>query len=202
MYIDGSIGKYLDDLAARKPAPGGGSAAALEAALGCALMSMVMNFTISNKKYEASKEKAAADLKKSEDLRRRVTDLIDADVAAYGKLSEAFKKLGKDSPELQILYKEACNVPFEICKISDEALAICKRLVEYGNKNLVTDTAIAALMLESAFFSGKFNVYINLKYIKDEKYLEEVHKLLSGLEETVPKRKEEVLHSSEEVILK
>ena len=34
MYIKGSIETYLNDLSARKPAPGGGSAAALNAAIG------------------------------------------------------------------------------------------------------------------------------------------------------------------------
>ena len=46
MYVKGSIEEYLNDLAARKPAPGGGSAAALQAATGVALMSMVANAAI------------------------------------------------------------------------------------------------------------------------------------------------------------
>ena len=111
-------------------------------------------------------------------------------------------KLDKDSPELQALYKNACGVPFEICKIAGKAMAVSKEVVGYGNKNLVTDTAISALMFESAFLGAKFNVYINLKYIKDERFIEETHKVLSGLEDTISKQKEDVLHSSEEVITK
>ena len=202
MYINSSLKEYLNDLAARKPAPGGGSAAALDAALGCALMSMVANYTISNKKYEQFKERAEASLKRSEDFRKRLEELIDQDVHVYSKLSEGFKRYDKDSPELDRLYRTSCNVPFEICKIVRDAFSVCKGLVEYGNKNLITDTAISALMLESAFFGAKFNVYINLKYIRDTQYIEEVHKVLSGLKKTVPKLKEEILHASEDIILK
>lgn len=200
MYIKGSIKKYLDDLAAKKPAPGGGSAAALEAATGCALMSMVLNFTISNKKYEGVKAKAVEGLSRSEALRKSLMKLIDEDVAVYGKLSEGFKKLGKDSNELNTLYKEACNVPYEICRLAAEAMTLCSKLVVFGNRNLVTDTAIAALMLESAFFGAKFNVYINLKYIKDMSYAEKVHEAISGFEESVPKTKKEVLKTCEDII--
>lgn len=202
VYAQGSIKKYLDDLAARRPAPGGGSAAALEAAMGCALMSMVANYTISNKRYKEVADKAEDCLNKSERLRDDLLRLVDEDVKVYGRLSEALKKFKKDSPELDRLYKEACNVPYEICKITDEALSLCGRLVKYGNKNLITDTAIAALMLEGAFFAAKFNAYINLKFIKDGDYIEEVHKILSGLEDKIPKLKEEILHRSEDVIIK
>ncbi len=202
MYIDGPIKEYLNDLAQRKPAPGGGSASAFVAALGCALMSMVANFTISNKKYEDVRGKAMAALKKSEDLRGRASRLIDEDVNAYSVLAAGLKKHGKDSPELDNMYKKACDVPFDICKTVNEAFAICKELVEYGNKNLITDIAIAALMLEGAFFGAKFNVYINLKYISDEKYIKEVHQVLAELEDVIPKSREEILHKSEDVIIK
>lgn len=202
MYVNKPLKEYLDDLAARKPAPGGGSAAALEAATGCALLSMVANFTISNKRYEGFKGKAEKALSKSEGLRTRLMTLVDDDVRVYSELTEALKKYKKDSPEFGDLYKKACNVPYDICRVTGEALTLCRELVEYGNKNLITDTAIAALMLESAFFGAKFNVYINLKDIKDSAYVENVHKVIHELEERIPRLKEEVLHKSEEVILK
>ncbi|TBR15974.1 hypothetical protein EPO66_05245, partial [bacterium] len=46
VYINKSIKKYLEDLSAKKPVPGGGSASALTAALGSSLISMVVNFTL------------------------------------------------------------------------------------------------------------------------------------------------------------
>ncbi|MFH1753276.1 MAG: cyclodeaminase/cyclohydrolase family protein [Candidatus Omnitrophota bacterium] len=202
MYINSALNEYLNDLAARKPAPGGGSAAALEAAMGCALMSMVANFTISNKNYEQFKERAESSLKRSEEFRKRFTEHIDEDVLAYTKLSEGFKKYDRDSPELGRLFKASCAVPYELCQMISDALTLCKGLVEFGNKRLVTDTAIAALMLESAFFGAKFNVYINLKYIKDKEYASTIRKTFSELDKKIPRLKEEVLHASQDIILK
>ena len=201
MYIDKPLHEYLDDLAARKPAPGGGSAAALQAATGSALMSMVANYTIGNPKYKDCEKKAAEVLKKSEDARKKLLGLIDADVEAYGKLSKALKET-KDAAKLEIAYKEALNPPCEVCRITAECLKLCGELVECGNKNLITDAAIAAIMLEGAFFAAKFNVYINLKYIKDMDFIGGIHKVLQPLEEELPKLKEEILEKCEDVIAK
>ena len=42
---------FLDDLSSPAPVPGGGSAAALSAAMGAALLAMVCNLTIGRKRY-------------------------------------------------------------------------------------------------------------------------------------------------------
>jgi len=200
MYINGSVREYLKDLAGRKPAPGGGSAAALSAAIGVSLMSMVANYTIGNPRYKNSEQKVSAILEKSERFRAKLEGLIDKDVDAYNELSKGMKEAAKDSAKLDSLYKGAAGVPFEICKIAAECLKICDELADCGNKNLVTDTAIAAILLEGAFFSAKFNVYINLKYMGDVVYIGQVHKALAPLEERMPKLKEEILEKCEEVI--
>ena len=65
MYNERSLSDYLNDLAARRPAPGGGSAAALSAAIGASLMSMVANYTVGNPKYKDSEADAGDILKNS-----------------------------------------------------------------------------------------------------------------------------------------
>ena len=193
MYINKSIKTYLDDLAAKKPVPGGGSAAALSAAIGVGLMSMTANYT----------EGAGAItdiLAKCEKHRVRLQDLVDEDIKAYEKLSAGMKSRTKDEKKLDNLFKKAAEAPFEVCKIAAVCLKLCKTLVEIGNKNLITDTAVAVILLEGAFFSAKFNVYINLKYVKDMDYIGRIHNELAPLEEELPRLKEEILEMCEEVI--
>ena len=202
MYNEKPLKDYLNDLAARKSAPGGGSAAALTAATGAALMSMVANYTVGNPKCKGDGSEMADVLKKSEGYRARLQALVDEDVKAYEKLSAAMEKAGKDSAETDRLYKEAMKPPFEICRIASEALKLCESLARCGNENLITDTAIAVILLEGAFFSAKFNVYINLKHIKDIDFVGEVHKVLAPLEESMPVLKEEILEMCEEIIQK
>ena len=199
-YKDRPLAEYLNDLAARKPAPGGGSAAALSAAIGASLMSMVANFTIGNPKYKAVEVEAKEILKKSEAARQALEKLIDEDVEAYGKLSKAMKNGAKDGKMLDTAFKDALKPPLEICKIAADCLKLCSRLADIGNANLVTDTAIAAILLEGAFFSAKYNVYVNLKYIKDMGWVGCIHEEIAPFEESIPKLKEEIIEKCEDII--
>ena len=202
MYINNSIREYLTDLASRKPAPGGGSAAALSAAIGTSLMSMVCNFTIGNPKYQTVEAEAKEILKKCEAARQKLEELIDEDVEAYAKLSKVMKESAKDEKRMDQAYKDALKPPFEICKIAADCLKLCSRLADIGNTNLITDTAIAAILLEGAFFSAKYNVYINLKYIKDIGWVGCIHEAVAPFEESIPKLKEEILEKCEDIIQK
>jgi formiminotetrahydrofolate cyclodeaminase len=202
MYLNRPIKEYLDDLAARKAAPGGGSAAALGASIGTGLMEMVANYTVGNVKYKDHEAKVANIIVKVEKFSQELQGLIDEDVAAYNKLASGRKKFKRDSSKLDSLYKDALEIPFKVCRITNECLKLCGELARYGNKNLITDVAIAAIMLECAFFSAKFNVYINLKYITDMDYVSEIHKILSSIEKAMPKLKEEILEECEGVITK
>jgi formiminotetrahydrofolate cyclodeaminase len=202
MYMTQSIKKYLDDLAAKSPVPGGGSAAALSAAIGVSLISMVANYTAGNQKYLDFSERASVILAHARTARARLEELVDEDVEAYGRLSKALKENGNDKNVMERAYKEAITPPFEVCRISAECMSLCDELAEHGNKNLITDTAIAVILLEGAFFSAKYNVYINLKDVSDMEFIGSVHNVLQPLEEKLPAYKEEILEKCEDVISK
>ncbi|RJP29743.1 MAG: hypothetical protein C4533_01785 [Candidatus Omnitrophota bacterium] len=161
-YKEQSLAVYLNDLSARLAAPGGGSAAALSASLGAALVSMVINFTIGKKKYAGYEKELAVLLDKSEKLKFQLLDMVDLDVAAY-----ASKNL-----------RDALDVPFMVCRLSFEAAKLCPPLVKKGNINLISDVGVAIALLEAAFFSALLNVEINLKSLADAKLASSIRKEL------------------------
>jgi formiminotetrahydrofolate cyclodeaminase len=171
MYCNQSLKQYLDDLAAKKPAPGGGSAAALAAALGASLISMVVNFTIGKPKYAQYENELRQVLEKSEKLRQEFLNLVDLDVVAY------------QSKNLQ----EALNVPLTVCRLSFEGISLCPALIQKGNVNLISDVAVAAVLLESAFTSAYFNVEINLKSLADKKLSQDIRKELLRKDKIIKK---------------
>ena len=203
MYQD-SLKKYLDDLASSKPAPGGGSAAALAAATGVALISMAANFTIGKEKYKSVEDEIKEVSSQAEGLREKLMNLVDEDVAAYKKISSAFK-LPKKSPEdkrkrtqaIQQGLKEALGPPLEVCKCCHQAGKLCPRLAEKGNRNLISDVGVAIVLLESAFQSALLNVEINLRSIKDEKFILEIREVLEPMEKELSAIKEEVENAVE-----
>ncbi len=171
MYRDKTLKQYLDDLAAKLPAPGGGAAAALTAASGAALISMVINFTLGKPKYAKYEKELKDVLGKSEKLRGEFLHLVDKDVIAY------------QSKDL----RKALDVPFMVCRLCFEAIKLCPPLIRKTNKNLISDVAVAAVLLEAAYASAYFNVEINLKYLADKKLTGSIRKELSRKEKTVKK---------------
>ncbi|MFA5276070.1 MAG: cyclodeaminase/cyclohydrolase family protein [Candidatus Omnitrophota bacterium] len=162
-YKNESLKKYLDDLAAKLPAPGGGSAAAMNAALGMSLISMVINFTVGKPKYAKFEADLKKDLLKSEKLRHEFLHLVDLDVAAYNS---------KD-------VRKALNIPFMVSRLCFEGIKLCPELIKKGNVNLISDVAVAAILLESAFVSAYFNVEINLKFLADKELSRTIRKELT-----------------------
>jgi glutamate formiminotransferase/formiminotetrahydrofolate cyclodeaminase len=177
-YINQTIQIYLDDLAAKKPAPGGGSVAALVAALAAGLLSMVVNYTLGKDPSKDAKIRAL--LAKSESLRKSFMDLIDLDVSAYSEVSAAKKKSEDD---YQKALKNATEVPLKVCVLSAEGLKLCEKFYPDANKYLLSDLDIAMKLFKSALSSAMFNVKINLPYIKDREYLEKIEKQMFNLEE-------------------
>jgi formiminotetrahydrofolate cyclodeaminase len=169
MYAGSSLRNYIEDLAAKKPAPGGGSAAALNAALGVSLISMVANFTTGKPKYAKYEAEINNILKKSDKLRNDFLSMVDLDVKAYQSRDP----------------RKAMEVPFMLCRLCLEGVKLCLPLIKKGNTNLISDVAVAAIMLESAFACGYFNVAINLKFINDKSLAGKIRRELDAKQKTI-----------------
>jgi len=175
MYKDTSLKKYLDDLAAKIPAPGGGSAAALTAGLGVSLLSMVVNFTLGKPKYAKYENELKEILEKSEKLREEFLNLVDLDVKAYQSKN----------------IRDALNVPFALSRLCFEGIKLCIPLVKKGNVNLISDVAVAAILLEGAFASAYVNVDINLRMLGDARLTKSMRKELDSKSARIRKIRQE-----------
>jgi formiminotetrahydrofolate cyclodeaminase len=210
MYCNKSLKTYLDDLAAKKPAPGGGSAAALVGALGCALLSMVCNFTIGKDKYKDIEREIRKILSQTERLRKRFLSLVDLDVEAYAQVLKSHKPAGSGLPSDRQSHKpagsglpsdrqshkgshaiyqknliRATRVPLEVCSLSAAAYKLCPYLREKANKYLASDVYAARELLKSSLKSGEFNVIINLFHIKDKKFISQTKRIIRNLKKSL-----------------
>jgi len=176
-YINKSLKRYFNDLAAKKPAPGGGSAAALAGATGVALLSMVTNFTIGKEKYKRFEKEIKKLLKTAEKIRKKLVELVDLDVIMYIKVAKNKKK---SHALYQKSLKEATIVPINIIRLSFQALKLCPILEKKGNKYLISDVHVADVLLHAAIKSAVLNVKINLPFIKDKKFVARVNQQLKS----------------------
>jgi len=195
------INHFLSELASSSPAPGGGSVAALAGSLGAALSSMVCNLTIGKEKYSDVQEKIKDTLKKSEKIRRDLIKLIDEDTNAFNDVMKAFKmpketdtQKEKRSKAIQEGYKTAAKVPLETAKTCEKILDIARIIVDKGNQNSITDSAVSALMALAGVNSAILNVKINLESIKDVKYVKKVYSEIKELQNKADKKTKEIIN--------
>lgn len=179
------IKDYIEKLSSKEPIPGGGSAAALAGALSSALTAMVFNLTIGKKVYEEYNEEEKAlintTLKKIEDCNIELMDFMDKDGEAFLSLMAAFR-LPKESQEdkikrndkIQLGYENALKVPLNLAKKCIELYEYVLVASKYGNKNVISDAGVAAILLQGAVESAILNVKINLSGIRDEDYKENI----------------------------
>ena len=100
-FKDNTIEEYLERLGSGDPTPGGGAAAALTAAQGAALIMMVANHTIGKSRYAEFEELNRDILAEAEVLMKRLTEGIDNDAEAFGKVSAAYA-LPRQFSDIQI----------------------------------------------------------------------------------------------------
>jgi len=204
MYDKTQIGDYLNALASKAPAPGGGSVAALIGAIGCATLGKVVNFTLGKEKYKAHEEEMADILKRLDSARESFNQLCSEDAKVYGKLREAFKmpKGEERDRKIEDALRDAITVPLDVCIKSREAIEMCLPVVKKGNPNLMTDTGIAGLAFKCAFEAGILNVEINLKDLKDKDFRYQTKTALKELSKEIDRLNREVSKMVEEYMLK
>ena len=101
-----AVSEFIDRIASNEPVPGGGSVAALGAAVAAGLVEMVANLTIGKKGYETAESEMKGLIEKIRPLRRKLTEDIDNDSNAYNRVFSAFK-LSKTTEEEKQKRQEA-----------------------------------------------------------------------------------------------
>lgn len=171
---DQGIGDWLEELASAAPAPGGGAAAALNAATGAALVSMVCNLTIGKPKYAAFEATMTKALARADELRREAIRLAEADAEAFAAVAEAYG-LPKATDEekrvrraaIQRGLVTAADVPLRTAALAAEVIALSGEISPGANVNVLSDVAVAAAGAQAALRGAKINVEINLAAMTD-----------------------------------
>ncbi len=173
-----SVKDFLAKTAGNDPVPGGGSVAALNAALASALTEMVANLTIGKKKYEDKEELMHRIASSAGNYMASFIRDINADAEAYNKVFEAFKmpknteeEKAERAEEIQAATKMAAEIPMEVARKALDMMDIIAMVAEHGNQNAITDACVSMMTARTAVLSALLNVKINLTSIKDIEYV-------------------------------
>ncbi|MFF1829222.1 cyclodeaminase/cyclohydrolase family protein [Paenarthrobacter sp. NPDC058040] len=191
MISSETINDYLARLAARQPTPGGGAAAALHAAQGAALVSMVARYT-TGEKYAEHSALVARITNDADQHREEALGLADADETAFQGVIDSYK-LPSDTEELKAAKKaaidaalvEAAQTPAQLIRLAGNIVALATELFDVANANVISDIAAAADAARAAATTARVNIDINVVAIKDQSIRAELATQTDGLEDKV-----------------
>lgn len=187
-----TVEQFVNEVDSDSPAPGGGSVSSLVSTIGCALARMVGHLSFGKKKFESYTDSEKLAFKEAFDklamLESRLNQLVDEDTKSFGIFMDALK-LPKETEEekkyrleqMEEATKVIIKVPFEIATVSLDALSNLDTIIQYGNKNAITDVGVAALLLNAGIEGAILNVKINLPGLSNQSLVEEYQTLCSEM---------------------
>lgn len=193
-----SLREFANQVSMESPAPGGGSVAALCAALSASLSSMVANLTYGKKGYESWWPEMKNASLAAQAYKDQLLKLVDEDTAAFNRVIEAMRlpKATEEQQREREAALEAANqgatlVPFEVLKLSRHLVDLAELVITKGNKNSFSDAGVALITALAAAEAAYYNININLPNVRTndfrQKVATEAFTLYHSLEEKVNK---------------
>jgi formiminotetrahydrofolate cyclodeaminase len=172
-----TVGDFSAALASERPTPGGGSAAAVAAAMAASLTEMVVRLSIDRPRYQQHAGLHEEALRVASVARSRFLGLADEDASAYAayldarRLPQATEAEGRSRVAAsQEAAREAAAVPMAVVQACHRQIDLVDRLVGRTNAAAASDLDVAAMLLECAARGAAANVLVNLPAIEDEGY--------------------------------
>ena len=193
-----SVTDFIDLLSTDAPAPGGGSVAALCAAMSGALSAMVANLTVGKKDYLDVQDDVLEIAPLAQDIKLRALNGIDADTDAFNLLMDAMRLPRKSDEEIEIrnaaieaATQHAILTPLATMKVSLDALHMAERIGKVGNTNALSDAGVAGLTALAAAKAAYYNIRINMPGVTDETFkkdtMQQADQILKECEEIAAK---------------
>jgi len=187
--VDLELTEFANMTAGESPAPGGGSVSAYVGSLGAALATMVANLSSHKRGWDDRWEEFSTWAEKGQALKDELIRLVDEDTNAFNKIIDAVR-MAKETDEektarskaIQDATIYAIEIPLQTVKVAYNVFELCKKMVQEGNPNSLSDAAVGALCARAAVFGANLNVRINCKDLSDEslakKYVNEANEIL------------------------
>ncbi len=174
-----SVRGFVETLGSRTPAPGGGSASALMAAMGAALGAMVGWMTYGKRKFESEDAAMRRLIPPLDEAMKALLPMIDRDTRAFDAYIAA-AGLPKTTPEeqqarrcaMQEALQAAVRVPLEVMRTADGCWEAMAEMAEHGNLASRSDLEVGAAALQAGIWGASRNVAINLPGIEDAGFRE------------------------------
>jgi formiminotetrahydrofolate cyclodeaminase len=155
-YLSLALGEFLDQLASRQAAPGGGAAAAITISVAAGLVGMAARYSVDRL---PGAEAMAQD---AERLRARAAALATADAEAYQQvLSARANRAGRD--QVAAALTRAAEIPLELAELGAATARLASRLAAEGKPDIRGDATTGLLLAEAATRASAHLVVVNVE---------------------------------------
>lgn len=165
-----SLAAYLDLVAAKTPAPGGGAVASAAGAFAAAIAQMVVAYSVGKKSLAEHEDALRSALSRLDRARALLLALAEEDALAYRLVSDLMR-LEPDDPERADRWNAAVaaaiRVPQSVLATAGDLLRLFESLTEITNPRLASDLGVAAVMGEATARAAAWNVGVNLSLLDD-----------------------------------
>jgi methenyltetrahydrofolate cyclohydrolase len=155
------VGDYLRALASTAAVPGGGSAAALSAAMGTALISMVAKLSARKARSAEAREALDGVVPELDQLADRLLTLSQDDIDAYRAVIDSRKSAGAEASMAQATLR-AAEVPLAAASAADRALRLSAEVSPHAWDMVASDLAAGNRLLQAGLDGALANVATNL----------------------------------------
>jgi len=195
-----TVRQFIDEVASRSTAPGGGSVAAAMAAMGAGLGSMAAKLTQGVRKFEVLDGKMRKIIPPLHEASRALIPMIDADTSAFQDYVEALRLpegTGEERKEkqarLQEGLKKAIEAPLAVMTLADGAWDAMVQAARYANIASKSDIEVGAKALEAGIWGAYKNININMAGITDEDYRSRTLNLAQDMKKRAEKQSRKVI---------
>jgi len=145
---------------------------------------MVASMSRGKKAYVQHERELSEAIARLGQLREELKASIDADAESYNAVMKAYKQAKESSDGeglISAALKQATAVPLEVAERAREVATIAEKLGPITNPNMASDLTTGIALAEAAITGALANVEINLQSLKDEAFVGEVRKKVTGL---------------------
>jgi methenyltetrahydrofolate cyclohydrolase len=159
------LAELLEDVAARRPAPGGGCGAGWTCALGAGLVEMTAAFTLADSEYAGRHERMTQIAARAGSLRLQATELAEREQDSYAPVLVALR-LTDDDPAragaVDDALSQAAETPLALARVAVEVAVLALEASRTGTRHLRGDALAGLLLAEGACQAAAQLVRINL----------------------------------------
>ena len=170
------LAEFLERLAARTPAPGGGAGAAVCGALAAGLVQMVSGYEEGGPVAGAAADRRV----RAAELRAALLEEAERDRFAYEPVLVALRRPAQDPErpaELAAALSAAADPPLQMARDAAELAELAAAAADRAGRHLIGDCVVAAVLASAACRAATVLVALNLEGAAADRRREEAERL-------------------------